>query len=354
MTEMMKALVLHAIGDLRLEHIPRPAPREGEALIRVAAAGICGSDVPRVYEHGTYRFPLVPGHEFAGIVEQVVGESEHSAGERVTVKPLIPCQRCSFCQIGSYGQCVAYDYLGSRRNGAFAEYVTVPLDNLVPLADNVFLLDAALSEPAAVALHALRQGGVQPGDTVAILGTGPIGMIIAQWARIWGAGQVLLVDIDPQKLELARKLGLGLTFDSRKGDPVAWSQEMTGGRGADLVIEAAGVSITFVQALMMARPLGQVVIMGNPAGDVVLPQEAVSQILRKQLRISGTWNSHFCALPVNEWQVVANMLAAGRLDLASMISHRVPLEQGRQALEMMHEQQEFYSRVVLVNEIEKG
>lgn len=347
---MMHALVLHAVGDLRYETVPRPIPKEGEALVRVAAVGICGSDVPRIYEHGTYRFPLIPGHEVAGVVEEVVAPGERIPGERVTVKPLIPCHACAYCEIGAYGQCVAYDYVGSRRDGAFAEYLCVPQGNLVPLPEGVPLLEAALTEPAAVALHALRQGGVQAGDTVAILGTGPIGMMVAQWARIGGAAEVLLVDIDPRKLAVAAELGLGRTFNAREGDPVAWSQEVTAGRGVALVIEAAGAPSTMEQVLCMVRPLGRVVLLGNPSTDVLLPQGTVSQVLRKQVTIRGTWNSHFAALPVDEWRTVLQMVAAGRLELSPLISHRLPLSQGVAALEMMRDRRAFYNRVVLLNE----
>jgi len=349
-TDMMQALVLHAVGDLRYERVPRPVPGAGEALVKVAAVGVCGSDLPRIFEHGTYQFPLIPGHEIAGIVEEVVGGGTRHRGERVTVKPLIPCRHCAYCQIGHFAQCVAYNYLGSRTNGGFAEYVCAPQSNLVPLPDEVELLDAALTEPAAVALHALQQGGVEPGDVVAILGTGTIGMILAQWARILGATKVLLSDVEPPKLRKATHLGLGLTFNAREGDPVAWAKRVTRGHRPDLVIEAAGVSATFEQALRMVRPLGRVVIMGNPAGDVLLPQGTVSQILRKELNIRGTWNSRFTELPVDEWQVVLNMLANGRLDLHSLISHRVPLSKGVEALEMMRSRREPYTRVVLVNE----
>ena len=349
-TNTMQALVLHAVGDLRYERVPRPVPRAGEALVRVAAVGVCGSDVPRIFEHGTYRFPLIPGHEIAGVVEEVVGAGTRHRGERVTVKPIIPCGQCAYCQIGSFAQCASYDYLGSRTDGGFAEFVRVPQRNLVPLPESVDLVDAALAEPAAVALHALRQGGVEPGDVVAILGTGPIGMILAQWARILGAAKVLLTDVDGEKLRMAKELGLGITFDARKGDPVAWAERVSGGRRPDLVVEAAGVSATFEQALRMARPLGRVVIMGNPTGEVRLPQGTVSQILRKELTIKGTWNSCFTELPVDEWQVVVEMLAKGRLNLRGLISHRLPLSKGVEVLEMMRSRREAYNRVVLINE----
>lgn len=354
-SNQMSALVLHAVGDIRFEQVAVPTPQPGEALVRIAAAGVCGSDIPRIYEHGTYRFPLIPGHELAGIVELVNGEPLYRRGQRVAIKPLIPCGRCAYCQVGAFGQCSDYDYLGSRRDGGFAEYVTVPQENLVPVPDQVPLTEAALCEPAAVALHALRQGGIQPGDVVAILGTGPIGMLLAQWAWYWGAGRVLLIDIDPLKLQAAERLGFGETFNSRSGDPISWVKEHSHGhRGADLVIEAAGVPITLVQSLQMARPLGCVVLMGNPAGDVTLSQTVVSQILRKQLTIRGTWNSVFTSLPVDEWTLVLSAAASGRIKLAPIISHMIPLSQGIPALEMLRERREFSSRVVFVNNDNKG
>jgi L-iditol 2-dehydrogenase len=347
----MQALVLHGIGDLRSERVPVPEPAVGEALVRVAAVGVCGSDVPRVYSHGAYHYPLIPGHEAAGVVAQVRGASAVAPGQQVTIKPLIPCRHCRYCEIGAFGQCERYDYIGSRRDGAMAEYVRVPAENLVPVPEGLSLEEAALTEPAAVALHALRQGGLAPGDVVAVLGTGPIGMMVAQWARIWGAGQVLLVDVDPLKLELATALGLGEVCNARQSDPVAWATERTAGRGPDLVIEAAGAAATLEQALRMARPLGRVVMLGNPGGDVTLPERTLSGVLRKQLTIRGTWNSQFSALPVDEWRATLEMMAAGRLYVAPLITHRVPLAQGVSAFEMMRDRSAFYGRVVLVNEM---
>ncbi|NLV73864.1 MAG: galactitol-1-phosphate 5-dehydrogenase [Chloroflexi bacterium] len=346
----MKALMLHAIGDLRLEQVPMPQPRESEALIRVAAAGICGSDLPRIYEHGTYRFPLIPGHELAGTIAEINGSSDLHPGQAVAIKPLIACGECAYCRSGNLGQCVDYDYLGSRRDGGFAEYVCAPLDNLVPVPEGVPLIEATLCEPAAVALHALHQGDIRPGDVVAILGTGPIGMLLAQWSWYCGASQVILADIDQAKLELAESLTLGITVNSRTSDPIAAVRAASHGqRGADLVIEAAGAAITVAQAIEMARPLGTVVLMGNPSGDVALSQALVSQILRKQLTLRGTWNSNFGALPVDEWQLVLDAAARRRICLGPMISHAVPLEQGPETLEMMHQRREFYTRVVLTN-----
>ncbi|MBN1400395.1 MAG: alcohol dehydrogenase catalytic domain-containing protein, partial [Anaerolineae bacterium] len=254
--ETMRALVLHGIGDLRYEDVPLPVPRAGEALVRVAAVGVCGSDVPRIYEHGAYQYPRIPGHEMSGVVVAVEGKGALPVGARVTVKPLIPCRRCRYCEIGAFGQCISYDYLGSRSDGAWAEYVRAPQENLIPIPEGVSLIEAALTEPAAVALHAVRQAGIEPGDAVAVLGAGPIGMLVAQWAHIWGAGHVLLVDIDARKLALARELDLGETHNAHEGDPVAWALARTDGEGPTVVVEAAGAQATVEQALRMARPLG--------------------------------------------------------------------------------------------------
>ncbi|MGQ9589361.1 MAG: alcohol dehydrogenase catalytic domain-containing protein, partial [Planctomycetota bacterium] len=134
----MDALVLHAVGDLRLERVARPAPRAGEALVRVAFCGVCGSDIPRIYEKGTYSFPLIPGHEFAGTVEAAgEGVGGFRPGDRVAVFPLVWCGHCAACERGRYAQCADYDYLGSRSDGAFAEYVVAPARNLVRVPDGL-------------------------------------------------------------------------------------------------------------------------------------------------------------------------------------------------------------------------
>ena len=350
MSATMSALVLHGLGDLRYERVPVPTLQPGYALVRVAAVGVCGSDVPRIFEHGAYHYPLIPGHELAGVVEEIEEGAPVAKGTPVTVKPLIPCGHCAYCQIGAYGQCTDYDYLGSRRDGAMAEYVLAPSANLVPLPETLDPVEAALCEPITVALHALRQGGVNAGDTVAILGCGPIGMLIAQWARILGADEVVLIDVDEHKLDLARRMWLGHTVNSRNADPIAAVRNLGRGLGADVVIEAAGVPVTVNQAILLARPLGRVVLMGNPAGDVTLPRATVSQILRKELIVRGTWNSSFVALPTDEWAVAVRYLADRRLDVKPLISHRLPLSEGVRALKMMQQRSEPFARVVLVNE----
>jgi len=180
----MKALVLHGVGDARFEEVPKPAAMPGEALVRVGFCGVCGSDIPRTFVKGTYRFPTICGHEFAGTVEAVgLGVDGYKPGDRVVVFPLLWCGKCAACELGNYVMCEDYDYYGSRRDGGFAEYVSVPPANLVPVPDGVSMEAASMTEPAAVAMHALkRAGGGFVGETVVVFGAGPIGLRRASWS----------------------------------------------------------------------------------------------------------------------------------------------------------------------------
>jgi L-iditol 2-dehydrogenase len=346
----MKACVLHEVGALTCDEVDTPAPRSGEALVRVGACGVCGSDIPRIFRKGTYRFPTIPGHEMAGVVEAVAPDVDASlVDSRVAVFPLLPCRKCGPCEVGQYALCEDYNYLGSRCDGGFAEYVCAPVWNLVPVPDGVSLEEAAMAEPAAVAVHALRRAGVDIGDTVLIFGAGPIGLMLGIWADAWGAGKILLADIDPAKLDFARTLGFEDLVNPADADVAAWIRAETKG-GADVVVEASGSSAAFERCGPAARPFGKVVLMGNPDGEMKLSQQSYWAILRKELTVSGTWNSAYSNLPRNEWRLALDFMASGRLDVKPLITHRVRLEGLRDALVMVRDRTEFTNKVMCVNE----
>jgi len=345
--ERMRAAVLYAPGDLRVERVPVPEPGEGEVLVRVGVCGVCGSDVPRVLKKGTYRCPLIPGHEFAGTVVQPGPEvREWHVGDRVAVFPLIPCRRCEWCEEEAYEICDDYDYLGSRSNGAFAEYVVAPAWNLVRVPKGVPLEAAAMTEPAAVALHALNQYVVQEGDLVVIFGAGPIGLMVAQWATAQEAGEVWIVDIQPRKLEVARRLTSAQCLNGAEVDAVAEIRKGTNGRGVHLAVEAAGVPATVRQCLTVTSKLGEVVLLGNPSAEVTIPQDEVSQVLRKQLTIHGTWNSVFRGRKDDEWSATLEAMDKGDLDLVPLITHRYGIDEANEAFRMMGESKQFYNKVM--------
>jgi L-iditol 2-dehydrogenase len=345
----MRACVLHAIGDLRHEEVANPRPRVGEVLLRVGACGVCGSDIPRVFTKGTYSFPTIPGHELAGIVTEAGARVDPSlVGKAAAVFPLIPCRKCPMCEIGEYAQCADYDYLGSRCNGGFAEYVRVPVWNLLFLPDGVSVEEAAMTEPAAVALHALRQAGIDIGDRVLILGAGSIGLMVGMWAQAWGAGKVMLVDIDPQKIEFARSLGFADVCNSAEDDLAAWVKDLTD-EGADLVVEASGSTVALEQCMLTAKVFGNVVLMGNPEGNMSLSQQAYWAILRKQLKLHGTWNSSYSKIARSEWQLTLDFMASGKIDVKPLITHRVGLDGLFERMKAIRDRSEFSNKVLYLN-----
>lgn len=346
----MKALVLHAVGDVRVEQVRRPEPAAGEVLVRVAFCGVCGSDIPRTFIKGTYHFPMVCGHEFAGTVEQCGSEVERFApGDRVVVFPLLWCGRCSACEQGHYVQCSDYDYYGSRRDGGFAQYVAVRAENSIRVPEGISLQAASMTEPAAVALHAVRRaGGSLPGETVVVFGAGPIGLIAAQWARIMGAARVILFDVVPEKLQMAARLGFSLAFNAREHNPVDTVERITGGHGAEVCVEAAGVPITLLQAIKAARTGGRVVLLGNPSADVTVPAGLLSQAMRRELALLGVWNSSYSVAGNNDdWHTVLESVAAGQLELECLVTHCVPLEEALDALQMMRDGSSFFCKVLI-------
>lgn len=348
----MNACVLHGVGNLRYETVPDPEPALGEAVVRVGACGVCGSDIPRIFSKGTYSFPTIPGHELAGTVARV-GEGVDGAlvGRRVTVFPLIPCRRCAMCEVGEYAVCADYNYLGSRCDGGFAELVRAPAWNLLPVPDGVSIEEAAMTEPAAVALHVLKRAGMTEGERVLVVGAGAIGIIVAMWGRILGAGNVLLADIDPRKLEFARTLGFEHVADAGAGDVSGWVNGLTGS-GVDLAVEAAGNAAALEQCLCAVRPMGRIVLLGNPAGDMALRQPTYWTILRKQLTLLGTWNSTYQPTHTSEWSMVLDYMASGQLDVKPLITHRVGLQALSNLLERMRDRAVFANKVMYVNAAE--
>jgi L-iditol 2-dehydrogenase len=346
----MKALVLKAVGQLVFEEVKTPSPGKGEVLLKIKASGICGSDIGRVFVKGTYSFPTIPGHEFAGeIVKTGEGVDKGLLHKKAAVFPLLPCRHCDMCEVGEYASCRNYDYFGSRRDGGFAEYLAVPVWNLVMGDQSLRYEEMAMAEPAAVSIHALARAGVELGDNVAIFGAGAIGLMLAGFAKAWGAGRVILLDIEPAKINFARSIGF---TDAVNNAEKGWEEKaaaLTGGKGADIAVEGAGVPPALAGSLRVAKPLGKVVLMGNPVGDMPLSQHDYWEILRKQLTVLGTWNSSYTQKK-NDWQTALSMMASGRIDVTKFITHRFLLSEADKAFSIIRDKTEFSNRVMFINE----
>lgn len=343
----MKALNLHGVNDLRLDDVELPRLLPGEVMLRIRACGICGSDIPRVFTKGTYHFPTIIGHEFAG--EIVAAEDGELLGHGAAVFPLLPCKACETCRQQRYAQCVHYDYYGSRRNGAMAEFLAVKKENLVLLPEDgsVSYEAAAMSEPAAVALHAFRKSGISSGDTIVIFGVGPIALMLASFAREAGAGHIILVARSQAKKEFAQKLGFMETIDACETDVQDFVSKQTDGAGANACIEGTGSAVCLEQAVLCAGAFGRIVTLGNPQEDMPLSQQTYWQILRRELSIVGTWNSSFGERE-NDWLDVMQAMQFHALDVEALITHRFRLDDYEQAFRLMHEKQEMYCKVMFM------
>lgn len=344
----MKAHVLKSIGDLQYEDMACPTLRSDEVLVNVKACGICGSDVNRVFKTGTYHFPTVIGHEFSGVVVSTSESNSQWQGKRVGVFPLKPCFECSLCKAGRYEMCLSYDYLGSRCNGGFEEFVAVPAWNLIELPHNVSFEEAALLEPISVALHALKHAGDISGKTVSIIGPGPIGNLIVMIAKIRGAKKVIMIGRTTEKLEFSSNIGADLVINSNNDYITKMIESETEGNGSDIVIEGTGSSKSLSNCIEIAARGGKIILMGNPLEDVQIPQNIYWQILRRQLTLTGTWNSSFGSC-YDDWHEAVSLLSSGDLDVSQLITHRLQFHELNRGLEIMRDDSIFSQKVMLVN-----
>lgn len=327
----MQACVLHGIRDLRVEQVDLPEAGADQVLVRIHAAGICGSDVERVFTKGTYHYPTIIGHEFAGEVVDTGAGAEEWKGKRVSVFPLIPCMECEQCRSGNYAQCDHYNYYGSRCDGGFAEYLAVNTWNLLELPDSISYREAAMFEPAAVAVSALEQAGSLLGKSVVIFGIGAIGLMIAQAARVCGCRSIVLVCRNQEKKAFAQQLGFVEVVNSTEEEAQKRLRDMLGA-GADVAIEGCGTSETLAMAIHETAPFGTVVCLGNPKGDICLPRGIYWEILRKQLVLKGTWNSTF-KVNQNSWETVRQLVENKTVDLDALITGTYHFEDAQKAFD---------------------
>ena len=355
----MKAWVLHGINDFRYETVGKPTLSGNEVLVAVKAAGICGSDIPRIYRTGTYSYPLIPGHEFAGVVVDC-GEAvdKNLLDACVGVFPLIPCGECQPCRNRQYEMCRNYSYLGSRRDGGFAEYVAVPAQNLIRLPDNVTFEEAAMLEPMAVAVHAIRHVAFSDADTIVVCGLGTIGLLVLMFLLEMGnsaSQRILAIGNKDFQRRTVEQIGLpkDCYCDNRSQDVPKWIMERTNGKGADVFFECVGKSETLIQAVDTAAPAGRIVLVGNPSSDMALEKAVYWKLLRNQITVKGTWNSSFTRESGDDWHYVLDRLSRKRIDPAALITHRFALDDLEQGFQIMLNKDEDYCKVIGVSEQEE-
>jgi len=287
----MKAAVLHRALDMRIEEVSVPEIGLDDVLVNIKAVGICGSDV-HYYLHGKAASfivtePLILGHECAGEVTQVGDAVKRvKVGQRVVIEPGFPCRKCRFCAEGRYNLCTDVKFYGTPPDdGAFAEYALASAENVYPMPDGMSYEEGAMVEPLAVGMMAARRAGVSVYDSVAVLGSGPIGLMCLQAARAHGALDVYATDMVDYRLEYARKLGANAVINPEKQNVVRCVMELTDNEGVDVVVEATGSVSALKQAFDIARPGGRIVLVGiYPTMEFQVP---LGYALTKELDVRG-------------------------------------------------------------------
>lgn len=344
----MKAVRMYAPRDLRVEEVAVPKVEPDEALVKVMAVGVCGSDIPRANKYGAHVAPIILGHEFGGIiVEKGSAVQNFEIGDHVTAPPLIPCGKCHWCKKGEYSLCDDYDYYGSRRDGAMAQYIAVKESNLLKVQENVKFEDVATTDPCANALHAMYKANFQAGESVCIVGAGAIGLFAAQYAKIKGASRIVVVDIWDEKLKMASDVGADIVINSSKEDPVKKINEITDGMGMDVVIDFSGAPAAQRQCISYACKHGRVVFLGISHQGLDLTDKDVDYIQRGELQIIGSWNSFTAPFPGRDWTGSVDLFENHGMTAKDIISHRLTLDEVPGIFEKIAEGNYFFSKIMI-------
>ncbi len=326
----MKALKWFGQKDIRIVEAEKPVPGKGEVLVKVMAAGICGTDLHE-YEAGPIFIPVTPhpitgkkapvilGHEFSGIIETVgEGVTGWAEGDHVTADACIACGECAYCKQGSYNLCDNLGFTGLADDGAFAEYIRVPAYQLYKLAPGMSFEAGAVIEPAAVGVHAVKKGRLSLGESVVIIGAGTIGLATLQAAKAAGATAVYVIETAGKRKEFAKKLGADMVIDPLKTDPVEEIKKLTEGLGADLTVECAGLDITMSTAISVTRKGGRIVVAGIfskpgdglPLNDMVIGEkEIIGSIAYK-----------------DDFKATIDLVSSGAIEAMHLITAEISLE----------------------------
>ena len=312
---------------MQVRDVPVPAIGASDVLIRVLNAGVCGTDL-HIWEWdawaaGRLKPPLTIGHEFSGRIEKLGGAAEAEGilkvGDLVTAEGHIICGHCLPCRTGNGHLCVRTRIIGVDRDGAFADYIAMPVSNVM-LLDGISPEIGAIMDPVGNAVHTVLEGGEVPGSTVFVLGCGPIGCFAVGVARAAGASLVVASDLNPRRLELARAMGAHETLNPGSDDVVARVRELTGGLGVDLVCEMSGHPAAHAQAFAAARPGGRVNMLGTPSRNTEV--DFARDVIFKGLTLYGVTGRKM----YSTWDAMKRFLKAGQFDPRPVVTHRFPLE----------------------------
>lgn len=325
----MTAIVCHGPEDYRVEQKDRPSPGPGEMVIRITACGICASDCKcwsgaKMFWGGDNPYvkpPVVPGHEFFGVVDEMGADAAAhfgvKAGDRIIAEQIVPCDRCRYCRSGSYWMCEVHNIFGFQRDvadGGMSDYMLIPRTSRVHvIPPELSLNDAAIIEPMACAIHTVQRGDVQLSDVVVIAGAGPIGLMMVQVARLKTPKKIIVIDMVPERLALARGFGADITINPAEEDALKIVQDATEGYGCDVYIEATGSPSGVVQGLSLVRKLGRFVEFSVFGKDTTVDWSIIGD--RKELDIRGSHLGPYC------YPIAIDLLSRGLVTSKGIVTH---------------------------------
>jgi threonine dehydrogenase-like Zn-dependent dehydrogenase len=331
MAKMMQAAVIEKPNQLVVKQVPVPQIEDTEVLIKVKYTGICGTDWS-IYtgKYSADKLPMIAGHEFSGVVAEVGKKVKGiRAGDKVTADINMACGTCFYCRRGQKLMCRDFHQLGIHVDGTYAEYVKAPAENVHVLPDQLDFLAGAFVEPVSCVIHSSKAAKVTHGSSVAVIGSG-LGVLHGLLARLRGAAPVIVIGDNEKRLAIAKQFGVDVTINIKDGkDPVAAVKTLTGGRGADFVVEAVGTTQTYEQAFRMVRPGGTLAAFGICAGDDTITVKPFDLVLG-ELTVVGS-----CAGVGPDWPDAIELLAHGHIDPKPMFSMIVPLEELAAALKQL-------------------
>ena len=318
----MKAVIVNEGGSLSIEDIDIPKiTSPDQILVKVAYCGLCGSDIPRIFHHGAHFYPITLGHEFSGTVIEIGDDvTEFDIGDLISCVPLLPCFKCDECQKHYYSLCKNYTFVGSRITGGFAEYIVLNKKNAFKLPKQVSALEGAFFEPMTVGMHALLLAGGCQNKHVVIVGGGTIGLLAMLCAKAMGASSITVLDINDERLNLAKRLGADATYNSKNLSSDEIYQALSYNRFDQIVLETAGSPITVRLAIEIAGPRSKVGLVGTLHNDFTLSEKTFGLILRKELQILGSWMNYSAPWPGEEWLLVSQFFVEGKINLNDLIA----------------------------------
>ncbi|MDF2801859.1 MAG: theronine dehydrogenase-like Zn-dependent dehydrogenase [Anaerocolumna sp.] len=327
------AVFMTGLNEMEMREVEVPKIKENEVLVKLEYVGICGSDV-HYLEHGSIgdfivNGDFILGHECAGeIVELGSKVTDLSIGDKVALEPGCTCGQCEFCKAGKYNLCPDVEFLATPPfHGCLENYIAFPANMCFKLPDNITSKEGALVEPLAVGMHAAAQGNVKLGDSVVILGSGCIGLVTLLACKAYGATDITVVDVMPKRLDYAMKLGATRVINARDEDVVAKIDEITGGKGVDVVIETAGSKITIKQTAYLVKRGGTIVLVGMAPEDII--EYNFAKIMAKEASIQSVFRYR------NIYPKAINAIAKGIIDVSGIVTHEFDFEDTAKAFDFV-------------------